>query len=303
MLLEAARQEVDPLAAQDVELARGGTTRSRRSRRSRIRSRTTTPDQRSDAADIEAGRASDVESDVDFLEEKRAIVARTEEPGLDSLRMTGGAIGTIIRARRRATALSVASASRSHLSASANGSLHSHDLSRNGTRRSSLSPVPQRSWFRALTSGRRPDRSRSPCRSPSQLPEVSEKSNGESEISGLPQGLVESPLSSPFVSDGLPSPATHPSRSLILGSAENLPGPPLPPPPLDDRPRRPSIRFQTSAPHVQQDVTSAMPVRPTLGGEDDEAGTMRSRTMPIIFTEAERVRAEQVGKEKSKQDE
>lgn len=41
-------------------------------------------------------------------DDERAIVERTEEPGLDSLRGTFGAFGTMIRARRRATALSEA---------------------------------------------------------------------------------------------------------------------------------------------------------------------------------------------------
>ena len=102
-----------------MELTRGGTVRSRRSRRSvRVPSRTTTPDPDapSHPVDLEAGPLTDGDSDYDFIEDKRAIIARTEEPGIDSLRMTGGAIGTIIRARRRATALSVASASRSHIS-------------------------------------------------------------------------------------------------------------------------------------------------------------------------------------------
>jgi hypothetical protein len=39
-------------------------------------------------------------------EEERAIVEKSEEPGMDSLRGTFGAVGTLVRARRRATALS-----------------------------------------------------------------------------------------------------------------------------------------------------------------------------------------------------
>lgn len=52
----------------------------------------------------------------DDVSSTREIVERTEEPGIDSLRGTFGAIGTIIRAKRRARALSAAS--RSHRSQS-----------------------------------------------------------------------------------------------------------------------------------------------------------------------------------------
>ena len=289
-----------------MELTRGGTVRSRRSRRSvRVPSRATTPDPDapSHPVDLEAGPLTDGDSDYDFIEDKRAIIARTEEPGIDSLRMTGGAIGTIIRARRRATALSVASASRSHIS-SGNGSVRSHDLMRHGTgnsapRRGSLSPPPAggRSWFRVLTGGRA-DSSRSPQRRPSQLPNVDErpsekeeKEKGDivsTEVTGLPgSGLVDSPLSgSPLASDGLPSPSLDATRFRSSGDLVASPS-------ADERPRRPSIRFQTSAPSVH--VTPATPVRPSLSGED--AAATRSRTMPSVFTEAERVRAEEFGKE------
>ena len=281
--------------------------RSRRSRPSHrsSHSRTTTSEPNGDTqGDLEAAPPSDGESDYDFIEDKRAIIARSEEPGIDSLRMTGGAIGTIIRARRRATALSVASASRSRLSASLNGSAHSHDMSRGGTaRRDSLSPVPHRSWFRALTSTQRPEHSRSPQRTVSHLPDVSEKPDATvstTEVSGLPAtSMVDSPLSgSPVASDGLPSPGiTDDTRSLsrVLGGDE------LPAPPgvsAEDRPRRPSIRFQTSTPNVQ--VTPATLTRPTMGVEvGEDAPATRSRTMPSVFTETERVRAEEVRRELS----
>ena len=43
------------------------------------------------------------------IQSTREIVEKTEEPGLDSLRGTFGAIGTIVRAKRRMRALSAAS--------------------------------------------------------------------------------------------------------------------------------------------------------------------------------------------------
>lgn len=314
MLLEAARQEVDPLAAQEVELARGGTMRSRRSRQSRrIRSRTTTPDLDPAAArstdDLEAGPVSDVDSEVDLEEEKRAIVIKTEEPGIDSLRMTGGAIGTIIRARRRATALSAASETRSHLSAStgANGSIHSHEMARNTTRRSSLSPNPRPSWFKALT-GRRAEQSRSPARTAtSNLPEVSEKPQlleSKEEVSGLPPTMTESPISASLHGSGGQisiSPSGDSQSARFLSSGELVSSPLLSSTP-EEVARRPSVRFQSdtraavSAPNVPQ--LAAVPIRPSLSVEGEDAAAMRSRTMPSAFTAADRLRAEEILREK-----
>ncbi|KAI0348820.1 DUF803-domain-containing protein [Trametes cingulata] len=239
LLLEAARQEVDPFATNAVELAPSGTLRSRRSRISqrsrRMRSHTAGAPEAGDGDaesdptaarstdDLETGLRSDAESDLntDLIDEKRAIVAKTEEPGLDSLRMTGGAIGTIIRARRRATALSAASATRSRFSqlSSTNGagSVHSgQDRARGGgTQRSSLSPAPTQgtrpSWFKALTARRTADsdahdgctQSRSPQPHPPpnstngvELSEKAHPSISTTEVSGLPSTISESPLSS-----------------------------------------------------------------------------------------------------------
>ena len=315
MLLEAARQEVDPLAAQEVELARGGTMRSRRSRQSRrIRSRTTTPDLDPAAArstdDLEAGPVSDVDSEVDLEEETRAIVIKTEEPGIDSLRMTGGAIGTIIRARRRATALSAASETRSHLSAStgANGSIHSHEMARNTTRRSSLSPNPRPSWFKALT-GRRAEQSRSPARTAtSNLPEVSEKPqllDSKEEVSGLPPTMTESPISASLHGSGGQisiAPSGDSSQSARFLSSGELVSSPLLSSTPEEVARRPSVRFQSdtraavSAPNVPQ--LAAVPIRPSLSVEGEDAAAMRSRTLPSAFTAADRLRAEEILREK-----
>ncbi len=288
--------------------------RSRRSRQTRrIRSRTTTPDLDPDAArltdDLEAGPVSDVDSEIDFAEEKRAILVKTEEPGIDSLRMTGGTIGTIIRARRRATALSAVSASRSHLSVSTAGnSLRSQDIGRNGTRRSSLSPHPRPSWFKALT-GRRADQSRSPARTTSNLPDVSEKPQAsESEVSGLPTTIVESPLSgSPHGSEGLPvtpSPSADGALSGRFFTSGDLVSSPLTTSPEHTASmRRPSVRFQpdtrgaVSAPDVRpQAAAEDAPVRLSISVEGD---TVRARTVPVVFTEADRVRAEEIAREKS----
>lgn len=326
LLLEAARQEADPLVAHEVELARGGTLRSRRSRFSQhVRSRTSeqeqlhdpTPTMTQSTNDIEAGPSPDTDSDVDLVDEKRAIISRMEEPGLDSLRMTGGTIGTIIRARRRATALSNASATRSRLSVSTNAnSLHSHSQDVHTVRRrSSLSPGPQPTWFQVLL-GRRMERSRSPHRTHSTLPDVSENEKPQSvvvevppsPISGLPQTL-ESPISLSTI-DSSPPNGQSPTQSRsgtrsarFLGGGDLVTSPPLTTSP-EEVARRPSVRFEPEG----RAVASDLDVRPqntgslsrptiTVHGEEDAVAT-RSRTMPAIFTEAERVRAEEILREK-----
>ncbi|TFK88647.1 DUF803-domain-containing protein [Polyporus arcularius HHB13444] len=314
LLLEAARQEVDPLATREVELARVSTRRSRPSLQSRhIRSHTSTPDLDTAAVrsadDLEAGPLSDMGSYVDLAEEKWAIVMKTEEPGIDSLRMTGGAIGTIIRARRRATALSAASETRSRLSSTgANGSIHSHDMVRSATRRSSLSPNPRPSWFKALTGGRRAEQSRSPARTASQLPDVSEKpqiSVSTEEISGLPSTIVESPISASMHGSGgeiRTAPSGDTSNSARFLSSGELVASPLLNPSSDEITHRPSVRFQpdaraaASTPNVPQAAASL--ARPSLSVEGEDAAAARSRTMPSGFTEAERLRAEEILREK-----
>ncbi|OCH88777.1 DUF803-domain-containing protein [Obba rivulosa] len=126
MLLEVARQEVEPYAVQELEI-RGNTFRSRRSRSSRMLTvngrRTTPPNSAVASAQIIETRATDqpdVEADLDVsvANDARDIIVKTEEPGLDALRGTFGAVGTVIRARRRAQAASAASMARSRLSRS-----------------------------------------------------------------------------------------------------------------------------------------------------------------------------------------
>jgi len=134
LLLEAAKQEADPHAARAVDIRRSGTLRSRRSHRSQ-RSHTQhsitsagevprpypngTDERPSDLNPADGQSQYEAELDAldidvdDELSEKQAIVEKTEEPGMDSLRGVAGALGTIIRARRRARALSAASALRS----------------------------------------------------------------------------------------------------------------------------------------------------------------------------------------------
>ena len=68
--------------------------------------------------DVESGAsqvwdATLAEGDSSDTEDEDVIVEKTEQPGIDSLRGTFGAVGTIIRNRRRATALSEAQ-NRSH---------------------------------------------------------------------------------------------------------------------------------------------------------------------------------------------
>ena len=67
----------------------------------------------------------DFDVDFDDVASTYEIIQRTETPGLDSLRGTFGAIGTIIRAKRRARALSAASQARAELTA------HAHEDSGN----------------------------------------------------------------------------------------------------------------------------------------------------------------------------
>ncbi|KAI0673791.1 DUF803-domain-containing protein [Trametes maxima] len=328
LLLEAARQEVDPVAAQTVELGPSGTLRSRRSRRSQRSHRAqsqhsaegdaaaalSTDDLETGLRSEDAGSGSDV--DIDLIDEKRAIVAKTEEPGLDSLRMTGGAIGTIIRARRRATALSAASATRSRnsqlSSVAGAGSIHSGpDRARNGTRGSSVSPGPglstRPSWFMALMARRRADSEANRGREPSTrsaghlngpVPpsEKAQVSVSTSEVSGLPSTVSESPLSSPIDS---PAPARFLSSAELVGS-------PLLTPTSADAPvhRTASVRFQPemrsaqSAPDVRPGAPAAYPYRQALAVSGEEAAAVRSRTMPLSFTPAERLRAEDVLRER-----
>lgn len=303
--------------------------RSRRSRFSQhVRSRTSEHEQLQDPTptttqstsnnDIEAGPSPDTDSDVDLVEEKRAIIARTEEPGLDSLRMTGGTIGTIIRARRRATALSNASATRSRLSVSTNAnSLHSHSQDAHVTasrRRSSLSPGPRPTWFQMFM-GRRVEHSRSPHRTHSNLPDVSENEKPQSvaveasaaPISGLPQTL-ESPISLSTSDSSSPPNGESPTQSRsgtrsarFLGSGELVTSPLLTTSP-EEVTRRPSVRFEpegravASAPDVRPRSGSLSRPTITVQGEEDAAAT-RSRTMPSVFTEAERLRAEEILRE------
>ncbi|KAL7285073.1 hypothetical protein ACG7TL_000165 [Trametes sanguinea] len=320
LLLEAARQEVDPIAAQTVELGPSGTLRSRRSRRSQLSRRMHShtsgtaegaeadPSAARSTDDLEAGVRSDAESDVelDFLDEKRAIVAKTEEPGIDSLRMTGGAIGTFIRARRRATALSAASATRSRHSQTSMGSIHSGQTRlRSSTRGSSLSPEragTRPSWFKVLTSRRSADpRDNAAERTfPVQLAEgeISEKapvSVSTTEVCGLPQSIPESPLSS--VSE-----EGRPARFL---SSTELVASPMPTTPASaEGARAMSVRFQPdprgtlSVPDVRPQTQTVYPSRPSLSVTGEDAAAARSRTMPLNFSQADRLRAEEILREK-----
>ncbi|KAI0778998.1 DUF803-domain-containing protein [Trametes elegans] len=314
LLLQAARQEVDPVAAQSVELAHTGTLRSRRSQH--------LPGHMSPGADVvrsidhlETGLRYDAGSDfdIDLADEKRSIVARTEEPGLDSLRMTGGAIGTIVRARRRATALSLASASRSQISSAGGmGSVHSGP-GRRHTRNSSVSMTAgaRPSWVNALTAGRRTmdsdshdrdARERTLSWNPSSHPhahgaELGEKAQvaiSTSEVADMPSPIAERPL--PGSADG----------TRFLNGVE-LASSPAQTTTSMDLPRTSNVRFQpdmrqaNSAPDVRpHSPPPVYPSRPSLTvlGDEDAAVRVRARTMPMSFTPAERRRAEDVLQDK-----
>ncbi|KAI0828855.1 DUF803-domain-containing protein [Trametes gibbosa] len=317
LLLEAARQEVDPVAAQAVELAPSATLRSRRSRFSQ-RSRRT-PSQTAGAVtseaheantaqrstdDLEAGLRSDEASDfdVDLAEEKRAIVMKTEEPGIDSLRMTGGTIGAIIRARRRATALSHISATRSRPSqlGSVMGAESVHSLG-GGTRRSSVS-LSRPSWFRALIARRtaRADNHDGHHSAQPYIPhpngagllEKGQTSVSMTEVSGLPTVISESPLAS--LADSTP-------QTRFLSSTELVASPLLTPASTEGvRPSvlrfQPDIRPTISAPDVRPPtgVHTELVPGPALTVSGDDAAALRARTMPTSFTPADRVRADDI---------
>ncbi|KAF8500603.1 magnesium transporter NIPA-domain-containing protein, partial [Hysterangium stoloniferum] len=79
-------------------------------------------------AEVDPNAAKELEQ-----EEDRAVVAKTEDPGIDALRGTFGTVGTIIRARRRATALAqvrarARAASESAAGGMADGQLRSHGV-------------------------------------------------------------------------------------------------------------------------------------------------------------------------------
>lgn len=126
LLLEAARQEADPHAARKASLYRTSTLRSRPSRRSGIRSRTSSGPAQSLGSSVPQVHLpphitgeddlEELEMQFDDVSSTHEIVQKSEEPGIDSLRGTFGAIGTIIRAKRRARALSAASHAHSEAS-------------------------------------------------------------------------------------------------------------------------------------------------------------------------------------------
>lgn len=154
LLLQAARVEIDPKSARDLE--RDATKSSGFSRR---RTATSMSHSRSthapvNGADLEAladgdpphMSVEDAEAALaysDLEDEARAVVEKTEDPGIDSLRGTFGAIGTIIRARRRATALSHVHSARSRTSSLADD-LRTNSSPR-GTRGTGASSKEERS--------------------------------------------------------------------------------------------------------------------------------------------------------------
>ncbi|KAK7686543.1 hypothetical protein QCA50_010143 [Cerrena zonata] len=167
LLLEVAKQEVDPMATRSAEMRRSSTLRSRRSHRSMGRTSSGSATRTSNTSHHSPVRSDsihtiprsepidEIEEDepLDELEETRHIVERTEEPGMDSLRGVAGAIGTIIRARRRARELSAMSAARSRTS-SEGASIHDDSALRSvGSRGSTGSGRPTH-WFQGLWSNR-----------------------------------------------------------------------------------------------------------------------------------------------------
>jgi len=308
LMLEVARRETDPFAVREVELERGGTMRSRRSRRARTTSSQgpaippgrLQADQSTDHLDAAVeGPAelpdedADVDSELDELETKR-IIAKTEEPGIDALRGTLGLIGTIIRARRRASALSARSRSRSNVGSS---SLASQDAVL------SVSTQGSNGRFNRLGSrGRGPSRAHGSTIHPYEdaiREDALEKGDNEkgmvegtdvvsnprspaslrgpsSEIAGLPStgsnSAVQTPvMTSSFFTSPMPTPSEGRHGSTVHFASEH--------------------RDQMSVPNVQSSIAgdSRQPSAPTQLGD-----LGRSRTLPSSFTAEERQRAEDV---------
>lgn len=125
LLLEVAKQEPAPKASRELDgKSRSSAQSSPRRRRRTMSSRSQAPSTMPlgvvhSPTDVESGRnnvwdAASPDSESSDLEDKEVIVEKTEQPGIDSLRGTFGAVGTIIRNRRRRTALTEAH-SRSNL--------------------------------------------------------------------------------------------------------------------------------------------------------------------------------------------
>ncbi|CAL1693855.1 unnamed protein product [Somion occarium] len=233
MLLEVAKQEVDPLARRSLELHRTATLRSRRSHQSTARTSSVSAVRSGSASHRstlranpsiavsemdhtgsaeEEGEEEGEEEAIDELAETRYIVERTEEPGLDSLRGVAGAIGTIIRARRRARELSARSATRSR--ASEEGISNGIALRSIGSRESGSSIRPTR-WLQGLWSTPRQSHFRSMSdvasekdpKHPASI-DVEKGNTVEVEVVGPP--MQESPQSLP--SNPLDGPTTESSR-------------------------------------------------------------------------------------------
>ena len=124
LLLEVAKQESAPKASRELDAkSRSSALSSPRRRRRTISSRSQAPSTMPlgvvhSPTDVESGRnhvwdAASPDDDSSDLGDEEVIVEKTEQPGIDSLRGTFGAVGTIIRNRRR-TALTEAH-SRSNL--------------------------------------------------------------------------------------------------------------------------------------------------------------------------------------------
>jgi hypothetical protein len=112
LLLEAAKQESAPKASRELDAkshtsALSSPRRRLRTMSSRSQARSTTPIGVSNSpTDLESGVGQVWDptlagGDSSDTEDEEVIVEKTEQPGIDSLRGTFGAVGTIIRNRRR----------------------------------------------------------------------------------------------------------------------------------------------------------------------------------------------------------
>lgn len=114
LLIQAARAEVDPKAMRQLErdLTRGGSLVSRRSRRTRTASNPTQPTDSIEGLPVthQTDGHFVVESDMEGDDPEGDVVGlieKTEDPSIDTIRgsLGLGAIGSIIRARKRANTL------------------------------------------------------------------------------------------------------------------------------------------------------------------------------------------------------
>jgi len=211
------------------------------------------------------------EDDPEFDEEteKRAIVEKVEEPGLDSLRGFSGAVGSIIRLKRRARELSHASQTRSrtsNLSVPSQG--HRSSVSSRGTPGSPGKIGWSGGWFKGVWGTPRPSRLGTTGGDLEKSP-VIEVEETEDPIEGLPatmrhgrdqSGRISVDISN--VGSVFPTTVVVPPTLRSTRSERTVRAPPLPTPSAFGTTR------STSAPMVPTVASARTDVEPHPQSED-----------------------------------